>query len=535
MNKKWSIRAKLTLLATVLIGMQLILGLLGGYISEKSNQRMESLYEDRVIPLQQLKRISDAYAVNIVDTAHKARNGNLQSSEALGAIAKARQVIQDNWKAYTSTYLVPEEQQLIRQLEPMLNTANTSTGQLETLLRNGDADGLVDYTAHRMYPAFDPLQDVIGQLIGLQLRVSKEIYTEGVANGLRMQWLMVTFVVAAGLAGLLLSAWIIRDLMHELGAEPAQVRLAAETVAQGDLTYQFHLRPGDQRSVMVAMKNMTDKLRSIVHNVRSNAESVASATVQIAQGNLDLSVRTESQASALEQTAASMEELGTTVRQNADHARQADQTAREASEVATGGGNVVTQVVTTMRDINASSQKIADIIGVIDGIAFQTNILALNAAVEAARAGEQGRGFAVVANEVRTLAQRSANAAREIKGLISDSVQRIAQGSALADRAGSTMDNVVNAIHRVTEIVGGISSASVEQNSGISQIHAAVSQIDQHTQQNSALVEESTAAAQSLKLQAQELVNIVAQFKLGPTANVPRIAAAAPLRLQMQC
>ncbi|HSV70610.1 MAG TPA: methyl-accepting chemotaxis protein [Methylibium sp.] len=291
-------------------------------------------------------------------------------------------------------------------------------------------------------------------------------------------------------------------------------RQAAQAIAAGDLTVGVPQAGRDEVGQLLdALRAMQAKLAQIVAGVRGNAESVATASAQIAQGNNDLSGRTEEQASALQQTAASMEQLGSTVTHNADNARQADQLARSASEVAVQGGEVVGRVVDTMKDINDSSKKIADIIGVIDGIAFQTNILALNAAVEAARAGEQGRGFAVVASEVRNLAQRSAGAAKEIKELISASVDRVAQGTALVDQAGSTMDEVVASIRRVSDIVGEISNASVEQSSGVKQIGEAVTQMDQATQQNAALVEESAAAAESLKSQAQALVDAVAVFR----------------------
>jgi methyl-accepting chemotaxis protein len=256
-----------------------------------------------------------------------------------------------------------------------------------------------------------------------------------------------------------------------------------------------------------------------VGTVRGNAESVATASAQIAQGNQDLSGRTEQQASALQQTAATMEQLGTTVRHNADSAQQANRLAQGASSVAVQGGEVVGKVVSTMQAISDSSRKIGDIIGVIDGIAFQTNILALNAAVEAARAGEQGRGFAVVASEVRSLAQRSADAAKEIKALIGRSVEQVEQGTALVDQAGKTMNDIVGSIQRVSDIVAEIDSASVEQSSGISQVGQAVTQMDQSTQQNAALVEQSAAAAESLRAKAQQLVQLVAVFKLAPTQH----------------
>ena len=299
---------------------------------------------------------------------------------------------------------------------------------------------------------------------------------------------------------------------------------AADRVAGGDLSGQIVVQSKDETGhLLSALQRMQQSLVNTVSTVRQNAEGVASASAQSASGNNDLSARTEQQASALEETAASMEELGSTVRQNADNARAANQLAVSASTVAVQGGDVVAEVVETMKGINASSNKIADIISVIDGIAFQTNILALNAAVEAARAGEQGRGFAVVAGEVRNLAGRSAEAAKEIKALITASVERVEQGTALVDKAGATMTEVVSAIRRVTDIMGEISAASSEQSAGVGQIGEAVTQMDQATQQNAALVEEMAAAASALNAQAGELVNAVAVFKLD--ANATRAAS----------
>ncbi|NDY93299.1 hypothetical protein G3A44_19070 [Ideonella sp. TBM-1] len=328
------------------------------------------------------------------------------------------------------------------------------------------------------------------------------------------QWVLA---LAAGalVAGLGMAGFITARLRAQLGGEPAQAVALAAAVAQGDLATPVHLRPGDQHSVMAQLRAMQQGLARVVRQVREGSEEVATASAEIASGNNDLSARTEQQASALQQTAASMEELGTTVRHNADSANQANALAQEASQVASRGGEAVGEVVETMRRINESSRRIADITGVIDGIAFQTNILALNAAVEAARAGEQGRGFAVVAGEVRTLAQRSADAAKEIKSLIAASVERVEQGTAQVDRAGSTMQEVVGAIGRVSSIVGEISTASREQSSGVQQVGEAVSAMDQATQQNAALVEQSAAAAESLKQQAQQLVQAVAVFRVG--------------------
>jgi methyl-accepting chemotaxis protein len=318
------------------------------------------------------------------------------------------------------------------------------------------------------------------------------------------------------LGGLLLASGLLisRSLLQQLGGEPSYAAAVTQRIAAGDLSADIELKHHDESSLLHGLKTMRDSVADIVGRVRQGSESVATASAEIAQGNHDLSARTESQASALEETAASMEELGSTVKQNADNAKQANQLAQSASTVAVQGGEVVAQVVDTMKGINDSSRKINDIISVIDGIAFQTNILALNAAVEAARAGEQGRGFAVVAGEVRSLAGRSAEAAKEIKTLITESVERVEQGTALVDQAGSTMTEVVSSIRRVTDIMGEISAASSEQSQGVAQVGEAVTQMDQTTQQNAALVEEMAAAASSLKSQAQDLVQTVAVFKL---------------------
>lgn len=328
---------------------------------------------------------------------------------------------------------------------------------------------------------------------------------------------LFAFVLAV-VAGFLIT----RSLTRALGAEPAELCDAVSRVADGNLATVLSVKSGDTVSVLAALDRMQSSLIRVVSSVRQGSEGVSTASAEIAAGNHDLSARTEGQASALEQTAASMEELSATVKQNADSARQANQLAQCASTVAVQGGDVVAQVVVTMKGINDSSKKMADIISVIEGIAFQTNILALNAAVEAARAGEQGRGFAVVASEVRSLAGRSAQAAKEIKGLIDASVERVAHGSVLVDQAGTTMGNVVSSIKRVTDLMGEISAASNEQAQGVAQVGEAVTQMDQVTQQNAALVEEMAAAASSLKSQAQELVEVVAVFQLSDAVSGPR-------------
>ena len=338
---------------------------------------------------------------------------------------------------------------------------------------------------------------------------------EAVYQGAR-QW-TVGLLAGALLIGLLLSLAITRSLLQQLGGEPRVATELATAIAQGKLYAGVSLRAGDNQSLLAGLRDMRDSLVNIVKEVRTRADGIAVASGEISDGNNNLSERTEQQAQALQQTAASMEQLNGAVRQNAEGATLANQVALQASAVAQKGGEVVAQVVSTMKGINESSKKIADIIGVIDGIAFQTNILALNAAVEAARAGEQGRGFAVVASEVRSLAGRSAQAAKEIKTLIGASVTRVEQGTALADQAGLTMTEVVNAIQRVTDLMRDISAASAEQSQGVQRVGVSIGQMDGVTQQNAALVEEMAAAATSLSTQAQELVETVAIFVLAQT------------------
>jgi methyl-accepting chemotaxis protein len=336
-------------------------------------------------------------------------------------------------------------------------------------------------------------------------------------------WTLAIGAALATLLGLLLATLTTRSIVRPIREAVG----CADEVARGNLLVDIP-RPksaDETAQLLQALGAMRDKLSNIVSVVRQNAECVATASAEISKGNHDLSIRTEEQASALQETSASMEQLSSTVRHNAENASAGNQLALNASAVAARGGDVVGQVVQTMKGINDSSKRIVDIIGVIDGIAFQTNILALNAAVEAARAGEQGRGFAVVAGEVRALAQRSASAAKEIKTLIATSVQRVDQGSQLVDQAGQTMSEVVTAIHRVTDIMGEISSASGEQSQGVGQVTEAVAQMDRATQQNAALVEESAAAAESLKMQAAQLVEAVAVFR---TAGAPLNGSPAP-------
>jgi methyl-accepting chemotaxis protein len=381
------------------------------------------------------------------------------------------------------------------------------------MIEEGKKEEAFAFLADQLVPARNRLLEQVNSEQTRQVHAAtadlKDVEADGASSRL---WSVGTvLVLTLGLMGF--AAYVV-SVMRQLGGEPSDLRRVAQAVAAGDLNTSIVLRAGDNKSIMATLKAMSESLANTVKTVRQNAESVATASQQIASGNADLSGRTEQQASSLQQASASMEQLGSTVQQNADNARQANQLAISSSAVASQGGELVREVVGTMREINDSSKKIADIIGVIDGIAFQTNILALNAAVEAARAGEQGRGFAVVASEVRSLAQRSGQAAREIKSLINASVERVAQGTQQVDRAGATMQEIVASIQRVSDIVAEISAASTQQSSGVLQVGQSVTEMDKATQQNAALVEESAAAAESLKQQSHQLVQAVAVFKL---------------------
>ena len=389
-----------------------------------------------------------------------------------------------------------------------------------------NSEGAAKVIASRIDPLNQQTLTALNSLVDMQQKAATNVLEGSVSAD--TQLMMMLFVmggvaVAIGVVGaIIITSSIVRPLQGAVAV--------AQKVAGGELTSQVQVEGKDETSELLqALKDMNDSLVRTVSDVRTSTETITVASQEIASGNADLSSRTESQASSLEETASSMEELTSTVKQNADNARQANQLAVSASEVAVRGGSVVSQVVDTMGSINASSRKIVDIIGVIDGIAFQTNILALNAAVEAARAGEQGRGFAVVASEVRNLAQRSAGAAKEIKELIGDSVDKVDAGSRLVDEAGQTMELIVTSIKQVADIMGEITAATQEQSNGIEEVNQAITQMDEMTQQNAALVEEAAAAAESMQEQAQNLAHAVSIFKLSSDA-MHKMTQPAPAR-----
>ncbi len=417
-----------------------------------------------------------------------------------------------------------EEKQLFAAIGKARTIYITQRDAVAALKKDGKAEEAEQVLEQKFVPAGKAYMDALDALMSAQRRKIDQA-AQGIADNSTQGR---DLLMAMGVIGLLFSVFCAWWLARSITVPLAGANTAAREVAAGDLATRIDAGGRDEvGELLTSLQAMQSSLANVVSSVRQGADSVSTASAEIAQGNHDLSARTESQASALEQTAASMEELNSTVQQNADNARQANQLAMQASTVAIKGGEVVGQVVETMKGINDSSQKIADIIGVIDGIAFQTNILALNAAVEAARAGEQGRGFAVVASEVRSLAGRSADAAKEIKALINASVERVTQGTSLVDRAGTTMSEVVTSIRRVTDIVGEISAASSEQSAGVSQVGEAIMQMDQVTQQNAALVEQMAAAASSLQNQAADLVRVVSVFKLGAGGGLSEQRALA--------
>jgi len=447
-------------------------------------------------------------------------------------LATQRQSLTDQIKAYEALISGPDERKQVEELQTALAAYYTAHARLIELSRGGEqtADEAKAWLRGDSRAALRAVETQLNDVIELNDRGAEKAAADADATYAAAQRWMMGLALAMSIIAVGTTLVIVRTLSRQLGGEPGDVSDLAKAIAEGDLSTRVDVKSGDSTSIVAQMAAMQANLARVVAIVRQNSESVATASAQIAQGNQDLSGRTEEQASALQQTAATMEQLGTTVRNNADSANQANQLAQGASAVAAQGGEVVGKVVATMQGINESSRKIGDIISVIDGIAFQTNILALNAAVEAARAGEQGRGFAVVASEVRSLAQRSAEAAKEIKTLIGRSVEQVEQGTVLVDQAGKTMGEIVGSIRRVSDMVSEITSASAEQSSGVQQVGEAVSQMDQATQQNAALVEESAAAAESLKGQAQQLVQAVAVFKLSRHEAVmkPAYAAAAP-------
>ena len=524
--KNLSIRAKLWLLVASLLVLTLATSITLMLELNSANQRMASIYNNRVMPMQQLKLIADAYGIKLVETTNKVYNQQILAESGKDTLTQARNDAQAAWNAYMQTQLTAEEKALADRVNTLLEAISPRIDDVLRLFERDDHEGLGSFIEYRLFPSVSPLAASLQQLSAMQEQLALQAYEEAQAASARTMMLAAVTVAILLVLTLISASLIIRTITRNLDSA-VQV---AETVAQGDLRSHIEVTSKDELGrLMLALKGMNNNLLSIVGRIRESSESIATGATQISTGNNDLSQRTEEQASNLQQTAASMEELASTVRHNTDNAQQATTLARNAAHTASQGGEAMEQVTQTMETISASSRKIADIIGVIDGIAFQTNILALNAAVEAARAGEQGRGFAVVAGEVRALAGRSAEAAKEIKLLIQQSVSQVNEGTTLVEATGKTIGDVVQQVQSVAALIQEISNASQEQSQGTGQVSDAIAQLDQVTQQNAALVEESAAAANSLSYQAAELNRLVATFKTGSESQLqaPRLAPAA--------
>jgi methyl-accepting chemotaxis protein-1 (serine sensor receptor) len=514
-----SVAQRLALGFGLLLALMLLIVVFAWRSLSESDAAMRTLYDDRTVPIRQLGEIRYLAARDRVILNDAADNPTPAKTEKrLAEFERNRAKAREEWKAYLATYLTPDEARLAKQQEADMR-AYVDGGLVPTAdaLRRQDFDAARQTLVNQVSKLSPAAQDSLEKLLNLQVDVARQVYEEGTVHNDRSLLLIISFGLASAAIAAATTLMITRRITRQLGAEPHELAAVANRVASGDLTLQSVQRAPVPGSVMASMQAMRETLNSLVHTVRQGVDSVSTASGQIAQGNQDLSSRTEAQASSLQETAASMEELTATLQSTAGNALNAQRLAHDAVQVARRTGEAMGNVVGTFDGIQAASRRIADIIGVIDGIAFQTNILALNAAVEAARAGEQGRGFAVVAGEVRVLAHRSAEAAKQIKQLITESVERIDGGSSLISGVGETIREVVAQVEGVSGLIAQIAAEASEQTAGVSQIDGAMQQLDHATQQNAALVEEAAAAAASLRQQATVLAEAVAVFKAQPS------------------
>jgi len=523
--RDWRIGTRLALGFGVLIAMMLtmvVVGLLQLSSLLETNRQIIEREWVKADAANTLSSIAQANARRTIEIYFA--DTDAQRAQKRAEIVAGRETFVQAFKTLQELVYKDEGKQYLSEAEAARGRYVTSQGKFNELVDAGRKDEAFAELQQNTLVELATVQDRVDRLAKLQERLVNEAGARAKAEAQFARMLLLGLGLGGLVIGLLLAAWITRSITAPL----RQAVRVAQAVSEGDLRSEIEVHSRDEAGQLLsALQHMNNSLTGIVNEVRHSSDTIATATSQIAAGNLDLSSRTEEQAAALEETTASMHELASTVKQNYDSGKHANELAESASQVAVRGGEVVGQVVHTMESINASSRKIADIIGVIDSIAFQTNILALNAAVEAARAGEQGRGFAVVAGEVRQLAGRSAEAAKEIKGLIEASVRNVSEGCMLVEKAGSTMDEIVVSVRRVSDIMGEISSASADQSHGIDQINEAMGQMDQVTQSNAALVEESAAAAQSLERQAQTLVHTVSVFRLPGNGTLQHQGALA--------
>jgi methyl-accepting chemotaxis protein-1 (serine sensor receptor) len=515
------------LLSLLLIGG----GIIGLSSLHSANAELKTMYETRLVPMGKLDIVLRLIDKNRMAVAESMNGDPAVVNKRMDEVERRVVEISKHWDSYYAGSLMEDEKKLADKFaESSKKFVGEGLKPTVDALRAANVQQAMELLAGPMAQHYQPMQESFEALMKLQQDVAKDEFERSQSAYAMVRNMSIVAIILGLLIAGAVGAWTIKAISAPLN-EAVRV---ARSVASGDLTQHINVRSTDETGQLLqALKDMNESLVSTIGQVRHGTETISVASREIATGNADLSARTESQASSLEETASSMEELTSTVKQNAENARQANQLVVSASDVAMRGGQVVGQVVETMGSIKESSRKIVDIIGVIDGIAFQTNILALNAAVEAARAGEQGRGFAVVAAEVRNLAQRSAGAAKEIKALISDSVEKVDAGSKLVDEAGKTMDEIVTSVKHVADIMNEITAASEEQSNGIEQVNQAINQMDEMTQQNAALVEQAAAAADSMQTQAGTLSQAVSVFKLRDGGQGGGLAAFQPVAVTL--
>ena len=522
----------------VILGFLVVVAMSGLYGMSQCNDKLKQVTEVNTVKMALLEDMSNS--VHIVSRV--IRSLALISDQAVyereqKKIVAARDEYDKAFDALKKMSLDREGQDFILQIEKYRDLARPKNNQFLEMAKT-DKEQSVAFLLDIANPATALWQDSLHQFITLQREKSKQDEITAAKEYSDLRLIIILVSLLALVSSMVIGTLIARSLLRQLGAEPNYVRDVARQIATGDLTVEIDVGNANPDSLIFAINAMRDNLELIVAKVAQGAETISNAAQEISVGNADLAVRSEKQAGAIEETASSMEELTATVRHNEDNSRQANQLAASASDVASQGGKMVTEVICTMNSISESSKKIIDIISVIDGIAFQTNILALNAAVEAARAGEQGRGFAVVASEVRNLAQRSAVAAKEIKTLINDTVEKVGTGAKKVDEAGHIIEDVVTSVRKVSDVISEISAANTEQTAGLNQINQAITQLDESTQQNSSLVEEAAAASQALNEQALTLRSLVESFKLkqkietiSGVSRFTKVAQMAPKKL----
>lgn len=511
-----SLRSRLLLLAVLPLTCLVGVVALAGWGIDRGTESLKSVYEQRVVPLRQLKTIADLYAIGIVDTAHQSEDPARPIDELQAAVVAARALIASEWAAYTTGVPDPAERREIERLAPAFARADAAAERLHALLGDGSRTAIADFSAQTLQPAIAQVSAAVDTLSSLQIEAARAQYLQGLQTERTLLTSMIAVFVLAAAAGIGASLWVARRLLGTLGGEPEQAVAIARAIADGDLSREVGIAPGDRGSLMAELATMNASLRTLVGEARAGVRRIADETAQIAQGKREMAERTDEQACNLQQTAASMEVMAAAVVRNSDAAGAATERANDARRAAEQGGQAVGRLVGAMDEIASHSRRIADIVGIIDGIAAQTNILALNASVEAARAGDDGRGFAVVANEVRSLALRGAQAAREIKSLIAGSVGQVERGATLATEAGAAIESVVGRVAAVGDLISDIANASQQQAARVSEVNASVGRIDRFTQHNAALVGQSASAAAALAAHAAALSHSLSAFRLEP-------------------